>query len=128
MCPWTGCHDRACEVINRHSPPRQGRAERQRGAVMTAETVFLDLSGSVVPRPARPARWRRVVEAAFYPLFGLYSAFALFWLVVGLAFGAIADIPALHQAVDQWQASVGPHGFTGHLADAVRVGVDHSET
>jgi signal transduction histidine kinase len=92
---------------------------------VTAETVFLGLSGRVV---ARTARWRRFAEAAFYPLLGLYSAYALAWLVLGLAFGAIADIPALHQAVDQWQASVAPHGFAGALARAVRVGVGHSET
>ncbi|HEX4701231.1 MAG TPA: ATP-binding protein, partial [Pseudonocardiaceae bacterium] len=73
-------------------------------------------------------RVSRIVDGAFYPLLVLYSLYALGWLVLGLGFGAIADIPALHHLVDTWQATAAPHTFAARIAHGLQVGIMHSET
>ncbi|HEX4703630.1 MAG TPA: hypothetical protein VH352_15990, partial [Pseudonocardiaceae bacterium] len=80
----------------------------------------------LVRQPLRRAA--RIVDGAFYPLLVLYSLYALGWLVLGLGFGAIADIPALHHLVDTWQATAPPHTFAARIAHGLQVGIAHSET
>lgn len=77
---------------------------------------------------APAALFTRVAGRMFYPLLAVYSLYALGWLVLGLGFGAIADIPAFHHAVDALAASAAPHGFTARVAHALQVGIMHSET
>jgi signal transduction histidine kinase len=80
---------------------------------------------TVTPAPPLLAR---VADRVFYPLLALYSLYALGWLVLGLGFGAVADIAALHHAVDAFAASAAPHSLAARVGHGLQVGIMHSET
>lgn len=69
-------------------------------------------------------RWSRFADRAFYPLLAVYSLCTLGWLVLGLGFGALADIPVLHHMVAGWSAGES----AGGVGRGLLVGVAHSET